>query len=87
MLVIVYFHNYKVFGLRSYDEHHRLQCKQFVKKVDEDGRLYLQHKDFGSKTNTGGLKPTKVDNKVVRQHENPEDSEHCVVNIFERYSS
>jgi len=29
----------------------------------------------------------KVDNKVVRQYENPEDSEYCVVTIFERYLS
>ncbi len=29
----------------------------------------------------------KVDNKAVRQHKNPEDSEHCVVNIFERHFS
>jgi len=31
---IYFYNNYcKVFGLRSYDEHHRLQCKQFEKEV------------------------------------------------------
>ena len=29
----------------------------------------------------------KVDNKTVRQYENTDDSEHCVVNIFETYFS
>ena len=27
LLNTIYFYNCKVFGLRSYDEHHRLQCK------------------------------------------------------------
>jgi len=29
----------------------------------------------------------KVENKVVRQYENVDDEEHCVVNIFEKYFS
>ena len=28
-----------------------------------------------------------MDNKTVWQYENPEDEEHCVVNIFEKYLS
>ena len=83
----VYYYNCKVFGLRSYDEHRELQCAQYQKKVDEQGRLYLEYVDFGNKSNRGGLKHMKVDNKAVRQYENPEDEEHCVVNIFEKYFS
>ena len=83
----VYFYNCKVFGLRSYDEHHSLQCKQYEKKVDELGKLYLEYTDYGSKTNGGGLKHIKVGNKTVRQYENTDDPEHCIVNIFERYFS
>ena len=69
----VYFYNCKVFGLRGYDEHHRLQCSQFEKKIDEMGRVYLEYTDFSSKTNAGGLKHLKVENKCVRQYENPAD--------------
>lgn len=67
----------KVFGLRSYDEHHCLQCSQFEKKIDEMGRVYLEYTDFGSKTNAGDLKHLKVENKCVRQYENPADPDHC----------
>ena len=57
------------------------------KKVDESGQLYLEYTDRGSKTNRGGLKHMKVANKKVRQYENPDDPDHCVVNIFETYLS
>ena len=48
-------------------------CAQYEKKVDEECRIYLQYTDFGSKTNRGGLKYMKVDNKVICQYENPDD--------------
>ena len=85
LLNTVYYYNCKVFGLRSYDEHRELQCAQYQKKVDEQGHVYLEYVDFGNKSNRGGLKHMKVDNKAVRQYENPEDEEHCIVNIFEKY--
>ena len=69
----VYFYNCKVFGLRSYDEHLDLKCLQFEKSVDEKGHVYLEYTDFGSKTNAGGLKHMKVENKCIRQYENPVD--------------
>ena len=81
----VYYYNCKVFGLRSYDEHRYLRRTQYQKKVDEQGRVSLEYSDFGCKTNRGGLKHMKVDNKVIRQYENPSDGEHCVVNIFVYY--
>ena len=87
LLNTVYYYNCKVFGLRSYDEHRNLQCKQFEKKLDERGRVYLEYTDCGSKTNRGGLKHMKVENKTVRQYENVDDSQHCIVNIFEFYFS
>ena len=55
--------------------------------MDENGDVYLQYTDSGRKTNRGGLKHMKVDNKVIKQYENPDDAEHCVVNIFEKYRS
>ena len=72
LLNMVYYYNCKVFGLRSNDEHRNLLCAQYEKKVDENGDVYLQYTDFGSKTNRGGLKHMKVDNKVIRQYENPD---------------
>ena len=53
-----------------------------MKQVDEQGRVYLEYTDFGNKTNRGGLKHMKVDNKAVRQYENTDDGEHCIVNIL-----
>ena len=44
--------------------------------------MYLEYTDFGNKTNRGGLKHMKVDNKAVRQYENTDDGEHCIVNIL-----
>ena len=85
LLNTVYFYNCKVFGLRSYDEHRNLSCSQFAKKLDEKGRVYIEYTDFGSKTNRGGLKHMKVQNKTIRQYENPDDADHCVVNLFVKY--
>ena len=59
ILNAVYFYNCKVFGLRSYDEHCNLRCAQY-KKVDDQGCVYLEYTDFGSKTNQGGLKHMKL---------------------------
>ncbi len=55
MLNIVYYYNCKRFGLLSYDEHRSLQCAQFVKKIDDQGRVYLEYTDFRSKTNRGSI--------------------------------
>ena len=52
----VYYHNCKVFGLCSIDEHRDLQCSQYTKRLDENGKLYFEYTDFGNKTNRGGLK-------------------------------
>lgn len=82
ILNTVYYYNCKVFGLRSFDDHRNLQCSQYEKKVDDQGRVYLEYTDYGSKMNRGGLKHMKVENKTIRQYENPADEEHCVVNIF-----
>ena len=59
LLNTVYYYNCKVFGLHSYDEHRNLLCAQYEKKVDENGDVYLQYTDFGSKTNHGGLQAYK----------------------------
>ena len=85
LLNTIYVYNCKVFGLRSYDEHRNLRCAQFEKKLDEKGRVYVEYTDFGSKTNCGGLKHMKVQNKTIRQYENPSDADHCLVNIFVKY--
>ena len=60
---------------------------EYEKKVDEQECLYLEYTDFGNTSNRGGLKHMKVENKAVRQYENPEDEEHCIANIFEKYLS
>ena len=81
LLNTIYFYNCKVFD----DEHHSLECSHFEKEVDKSGRLYLEFTDRGSKTNRGGLKHMKIDNKTVRQYENVDDPDNCVVNIFDTY--
>ncbi len=87
LLNTVYYYNCKVFGLRSYDEHKNLACSQYTKKVDEQGRVYLEYTDYGNKTNRGGLSNLKLQAKCIRQYENSDDEEHCVVNIFVTYFS
>ena len=76
ILNTVYFYNCKVFGLRSFDEHLNLKCSQFTKHLDEQKRVYMEYTDYGSKTNRGGLKHIKVENKTIRQYENPDDPDH-----------
>ena len=78
----VYFYKCAFFSLRSYNEHRNLQHEQFSKRVDKEGRVYLEYVRYDNKTNRGGLKHMKVDNKVVRQYENPDDPDHAVVNRF-----
>ena len=82
LLNTVYFYNCKVFGLRCFDEHRNLMCAQYEKKVDDKGRVYT---DFGNKANRGGLKQVKMENKAVRQYENVNDPDQCVVNTFVKY--
>lgn len=71
--------------MRSYDEHRNLRCAQFEKKLDEKGRVCIGYTDFGSKTNCGGLKHMKVENKTIHQYENVSDPDHCAGNIFVKY--
>ncbi len=56
-----------------------------IRKWTKKSRVYIEYTDFGSKTNRGGLKTMKVDNKIVRHYENLEDPQHCVVNLLVRY--
>ena len=87
LLNTFYFYNCKVFGLRSFDEHRNLKCSQFIKKVDADQHVYMVYTDYGNKSNRGGLKTMKVDAKCIKQYENSENPDRCVVNIFEFYFS
>ena len=87
LLNSVYYYNCKIFALRSYDEHRKLLCTQFEKKVDEQNGVYMQYTEFGSKTNQGGLKHMKFQNKHVRQYADSEAGERCVVHIFDTYLS
>ena len=66
-------------GLRSNEEHHSFHRHQFKKDVGELGQIHLVYTDQGSKTNRGVL------NKVMKQYENPDDSQQCTVNIFDNY--
>ena len=56
-------------------------------KVDEQNGVYMQYTEFGSKTNQGGLKHMKFQNKHVRQYADSEAGERCVVHIFDTYLS
>lgn len=62
-----------------------LSVPSFKKNLDEKGRVYIEYTDYGNKTNRGGLKHMKVENKSVRQYENLADPDHCVVNLFVKY--
>ena len=68
----------------------QLAAANILSESRPDYTLYARKAEYtysGNKANRGGLKYMKLDNKALRQYENVNDEEHCVVNIFEKYLS
>ncbi|XP_065185828.1 uncharacterized protein KIAA1958-like [Sycon ciliatum] len=88
LLDTVFFLVGKNFALRSGEEHRSpryLPNSQITLHEPEDGRSYLLYTEEVSKTNQGGLKSRKVQQKSVRAYDNPSCQPRCPVAIFKKY--
>ncbi|CAC5417134.1 unnamed protein product [Mytilus coruscus] len=63
----MFFYSAKLFGLRACDEHHDLQCSQFV-VGDENGTPFVQFIGRQSKTFKGGLGHMNITNKNIKHY-------------------
>lgn len=63
----MFYYNCKLFGLRGHDEHHELECSQFVLGTDNSGK-YVEFIGRASKTYKGGLAQMQLTNKRIRHH-------------------
>ncbi len=76
------------FTLCACDEHKNLRCgmySQFKIKVDDQGQNYMEYTEHQSKNYQGGLKNLHQKPKVVKAYENVENSQQCIVCLFEKY--
>lgn len=89
LLDTIIFYNGLCFALRSGREHRQLRqnpCQiQLIEKEGE--RTCLRYHEDTSKNRPGGLKGRKTKPKVVNHYGNPENSEKCLVRLFQKYVS
>ena len=86
LLDTMVFYNRLFFPLRSGQEHRQLRSEPCQISVVEpsDGRAYLKYVEDISKNRPGGIKGKWVKPKIVH-HENPTNSEPCIVRVFKQY--
>ena len=53
--------------------------------IDEDGKQYLEYKEYASKTSSGGLDHAHLKRKIVRAYENNDEPERCPVLLYKEY--
>ena len=82
----VFFYTCKCFGLRGRDEHRSLEVTQFAFGTDSVGS-YVQYIGRESKNIKHGVHQRNVQNKVIKQYANRDDTERCVVALFNKYIS
>lgn len=78
------------FALRGGKEHRRLRrmVSQITTRIDsKTGWKYLEYREDVSKTKGGGLRDRKTAPKVTRAYENRNNSERCLVRLYEKYLS
>ena len=77
------------FALHACDEHKALKVGYYsqlrIKMDQESNRCYLEYTEKHSKNFQGSIQSLKSKPKVVRAFENLENSEYCIVHIFEKY--
>ncbi|XP_033754046.1 uncharacterized protein LOC117337262 [Pecten maximus] len=78
----MFFYNCKLFGMRGHDEHHALECDQFIIGEDSKGK-YVEFVGRASKTFKGGLAQREIDIKNIRHYSN--QGERCIVDLYEKY--
>ncbi|XP_033762112.1 LOW QUALITY PROTEIN: uncharacterized protein LOC117343738 [Pecten maximus] len=75
-----FFYNCKLFGMRGHDEHHALECDQFIIGEDSKGK-YFVFVGRASKTFKGGLAQREIDIKNIIHYSN--QGERCIVDLYE----
>lgn len=63
----MFFYACKLFGLRGHDEHHGLECDQFLVGEDHRGK-FIEFNGRANKTFKGGLKDLQLSNKTIRHY-------------------
>ncbi|XP_033728721.1 uncharacterized protein LOC117317870 [Pecten maximus] len=76
----MFFYNCKLFGMRGHDEHHALECDQFIIGEDSKGK-YFEFVGRASKTFKGGLAQREIDIKNIRHYSN--QGERFIVDLYE----
>ncbi|XP_048775370.2 zinc finger MYM-type protein 2-like [Ostrea edulis] len=66
----VFFYCCKFFGPRGHDEHHSLECNQFLLGEDNRGK-YIEFTGRSTKTFKGGLAHKELHNKQIRHYCQP----------------
>eukprot|EP00105_Crassostrea_gigas_P009739 XP_011424812.1 PREDICTED: uncharacterized protein LOC105326458 [Crassostrea gigas] len=78
----VFFYCCMLFGLKGHDEHHSLECNQFLLGEDNRGK-FIEFRGRSTKTFKGGLAHKELHNKQIRHYCQPGDR--CMANFFKIY--
>ena len=84
LIQTIWWNNCLHFGLRSREEHHKIQIEDFEFKVDNSGTTYITYQEGLTKTRNGGLnfKPRLIFPRMFTT-----GGVHCPVNLFRLYVS
>lgn len=63
----IFFYACKLFGLRGHDEHHALDCDQFLVGEDHRGK-FIEFHGRANKTFKGGLMDLQLSNKTIKHY-------------------
>jgi len=74
--------NTQYFGLRGVQEHTTMSMENFVKKVDDEGRVYIEFMEDSTKCRDGGLHAKK---RVTETKMFATGGERCPVTLFNFY--
>ena len=80
----MWFNNTQYFGLRGVQEHVTMSMENFVEKVAEDGRIYIEFSEDPTKCRQKGLHPQ---NRVTNTKMFAVDGYRCPARLFKLYVS
>ena len=72
-------------AFRGGSEHRRLRSENSQIVKGKDKRTGLEYREDISKTNAGGLKDRKIQEKITRAYDNIADKRRCIVRLYEKY--
>ncbi|XP_076109599.1 uncharacterized protein KIAA1958-like [Mytilus galloprovincialis] len=81
----VFFYNCKLFGMRGYDDHKKLECEQFSIGCDGSESRFIHFTGRTSKTFSGRLNQLHVKSKDIK-HFCPKTKDRCcIAEYYEKY--